>query len=205
ADVLPPERRTLWNPGIPGGIPARTTICATVNASTYGNGASDATAGIQAAIDACPAGQVVHLSAGDFLVDGTEPIVINKSVVLRGAGPSLTKLKKTSSLENPLILVGERWLQEAASVNLTANAPKGETTLQVASSSGFSVGQLVLVDELTDNSYVYWGKDAAVAPGGPGRGWFTRYDRPVGQMLEIASLTSTSVTFTTPLHIGFDT
>ena len=50
--VLPAERLTTWNPGIPGGIPARTTVCATINASTYGDGTQDASAGIQAAIDA---------------------------------------------------------------------------------------------------------------------------------------------------------
>src|SRR5713101_6543696 len=71
ADILPPERRTTWNPGIPGGIPTRTTVCATINASTYGNGSSDATAGIQSALDACPAGQVVQLSAGNFKITGT--------------------------------------------------------------------------------------------------------------------------------------
>src|SRR6185295_2548363 len=35
ADVIPPERLTNWNPGIPGGIPSYTTVCATVNASDY--------------------------------------------------------------------------------------------------------------------------------------------------------------------------
>jgi hypothetical protein len=209
--ILPTDRRTTWNPGIPGGIPARTTVCATINASSYGDGAQDASAGIQAAIDACPAGQVVQLSAGNFLVNGVSsggfdyPITIEKGIVLRGAGPTATRLRKTSSADNPLILIGQRWLEEAASVNLTANAAKGATSVQVTSAAGFSVGQLVLVDELTDNSYVYWGKDPAVAPGGPGRGWFTRYDRPVGQMLEVASISGNTVSFTTPLHIAFDT
>jgi hypothetical protein len=204
-DILPPERRTIWDPGIPGGVPGRTIVCASVDASTYGNGSSDATAGIQAAIDACPAGQVVQLSAGDFLVNGEYPITINKGIVLRGAGPTATKLRKTSSAANPLILIGERWPHEAASVDLTTNAAKGSTSVQVTSAAGLSVGQLVLVDEITDDSYIYWGKDPAVAPGGPGRGWFTRYDRPVGQMLEIAAINGNTVTCTTPLHIAFDT
>jgi len=204
ADILPPERRTTWNPGIPDGIPVRTMVCATVNASTYGNGTTDATSGIQAAINACPVGQVVQLSAGDFLVDGPQPIFINKGIVLRGAGPSATRLRKTSTVANPLVLVGERWPAEAASVNLTANAPKGATSVQVASSAGLSVGQLVLIDEITDQAYVYWGIDANVAPGAAGRGWFTRYDRPVGQMLEIASINGNTISFTTPLHIAFD-
>jgi hypothetical protein len=205
ADIMPTERRAAWNPGIPGGIPARTTVCATVEAKTYGNGAVDATAGIQAAIDACPAGQVVRLSAGDFLVNGAEPLTIARSVVLRGEGPLATKLTKTSAAANPVILVGRRWLEEAGSVALTADVAKGATAVQVANTAGFAPGQLVVLDETTDESYVYWGTEAAVAPGGEGRGWFTRYDRPVGQTLEVAAVRGATVQFTTPLHIGFDT
>ena len=203
AEILPPGRRTTWNPGIPGGIPARTTICATIQASTYGNGTIDATAGIQAAIDACPVGQVVLLSSGNFLVDGADPITIDKGIVLRGAGPASTRLRKLSSSANPLILVGQRWLQEAASVNLTANGAKGATAVQVASTAGFAAGQLVALSELTDPAYVYWGTNCP--PGDGCRGWFSRYDRPVGQVVEIASVSGSTLTFTTPLHIAFDT
>ena len=205
AAIIPAGRLTTWNPGIPGGIPARTTVCATVNASTYGNGTLNASAGIQAAIDACPAGQVLRLSAGTFLVNGAEPITINKGIVLRGAGPDATKLTKTTAAANPVIVIGERWVDEAASANLTANAPKGATSVQVSTTAGFSVGQLVLVDEKTDNSYVYWGADPASQPGGEARGWFTRYDRPIGQMVEIATISGNTVSFSTPLHIALDT
>src|SRR5713101_1081377 len=66
--ILPAARQAAWNPGIPGGVPSRTTTCATVNASTYGNGSNDATSGIQAVINACPAGQVVQFSAGTFKI-----------------------------------------------------------------------------------------------------------------------------------------
>jgi hypothetical protein len=205
ADVLPPERRTTWNPGIPGGVPNRTTVCATLDAADYGNGAQDATAAIQAAIDACPDNQVVLLSAGTFRVDGSEPITIDRSVVLRGAGPSATRLEKQSSATNPVILIGQRWRQEAGSANLIVDAPKGATSVQVTSAAGFAVGQLVVLDKLTDTSYVTWGTNPAAQPGGPARGWFTRYDRPVGQMLEIASINGNTLSFTTPLHIAFDT
>src|SRR5258705_780040 len=162
ADILPTGRRTTWSPGIPGGIPARTTVCATVNAAAYGNGSTDATAGIQAAIAGCPSGQVVQLSAGDFRVNGADPISVNKGVVLRGAGPLATRLKKDGGAANPLILIGERWPKEAKSVNLTANAPKGATSVQVSSAAGFSAGQLVLLDETTDSTYVYWGTEPEV-------------------------------------------
>ena len=92
---LGPDRRTTWNPGVAGGIPTRSTVCRNVDAATYGNGASDATAGIQAAIDACPAGQVVQLSAGTFTVNGGNYVLINKGITLRGAGPRQTTLQKT--------------------------------------------------------------------------------------------------------------
>jgi hypothetical protein len=57
---IPADRVTEWNPGIPGGIPARTRVCETVPASRFGDGAADAAQAIQRAIDACPVGQVVR-------------------------------------------------------------------------------------------------------------------------------------------------
>ena len=204
-EFMPAARRIAWDPGIPGGIPARADVCVTVSAASHGNGVSDATATIQAAIDACPDGQVVQLSAGEFRVDGEHPITIGKGVVLRGAGPTVTHLRKTSSTANPVILVGRRWLEEAGSTALRVDAPRGATSVQVSSPAGLVPGQLVVVDEVTDASYVYWGVDPAVAPGAPGRGWFTRYDRPIGQVLEIAAVRGNTVSFTTPLHMAFDT
>jgi len=121
ADVMPPERRTTWNPGIPGGIPARTTVCATVSAAAYGNGVMDATAGIQAAIDACPPDEVVRLSAGEFAVNGTDPIRINKGIVLRGAGASQTRLTKTTTTAE-----GEQTTAQIPQTLLTLSVSKEE-------------------------------------------------------------------------------
>ena len=101
--LIPSNRLTTWSPGIPGGIPARTTVCANVSAGTYGNGSADARAGIQAAIDACPVGQVVQLSAGDFKISGR--LEIAKSIVLRGMGPTQTKLKMPFGTQDNVITV----------------------------------------------------------------------------------------------------
>src|SRR4051812_14554550 len=96
-DIIPADRMTNWNPGLNsmGGVPNRTTIFATINAATYGNGASDATAGIQAKLDACPNGQVVQLSAGTFTIN-SDILFIRKSITLRGAGATLTILQRTN-------------------------------------------------------------------------------------------------------------
>ena len=65
-DIIPAGRRIDWtNVGVPGGIPNRPRICATIDAATYGNGSSDASAAINAAIQSCPADQVVYLRAGN--------------------------------------------------------------------------------------------------------------------------------------------
>ena len=86
--IIPSDRRITWegNVGIPGGVPNRTVISATITASTYGNGATDATDGIQTALDNCPASQVVFLSAGTFRINSI--LRIPDNVTLRGAGPS---------------------------------------------------------------------------------------------------------------------
>src|SRR4029077_4022513 len=77
--VIPADRRVWWAPGIPGGIPSVTTVCATIDAATYGNGTTDATSAIQSAIDACATG-VVHLPAGSYLI--TMALSMHSGVVL---------------------------------------------------------------------------------------------------------------------------
>ncbi len=202
-ELLPPERRTTWSPGIPGGIPARTTVCASIDATTFGNGARDAGEAIQAALEACPVGQVVRLSSGTFRVDRT--IFIRKGVVLRGAGPAATLLRMTSGYSGgPIVLVGAQFPDIASSTSLTSNAAKGARSVTVASTAGLAVGEIVVVDKLTDAAYVQWHPQNS-PPGSDSRGWFTRYDRPVAQIMEIESISGQTVTFTTPFHIEFDT
>jgi hypothetical protein len=71
-DLIAADRITAWNPeilsdgqlGLPlgaDGLPERTTVCATLSPG----------ANIQAAIDSCPAGQVVQLNPGTFSVSST--------------------------------------------------------------------------------------------------------------------------------------
>ena len=70
-----------------GGIPHRTTVCATVNPTGRipPTSADDAVA-INNAIAACAAGDVVQLAAGTFQIAQSEYIALNKGVTLRGTG-----------------------------------------------------------------------------------------------------------------------
>src|SRR2546430_16127676 len=79
--ILDPSRAIDWrNVGIPGGIPNRTTICASLNAGATA-------AQINSAIASCPSGQVVFLSAGVFNLSAGIDFGGKSNVTLRGAGP----------------------------------------------------------------------------------------------------------------------
>ncbi len=154
-----------------GGIPHRTTQCgATINPR---GGGQDDTANIQAAINACPAGQVVQLSAGTFTIAEGNYVLLNKGITLRGAGPGSTILSRptggcpppaghgatmncssggTSPSEMIHISPVGRFVGNSqTSCALTSDATAGSTSVSVSSScaSNFAVGQFVLLDELS--------------------------------------------------------
>lgn len=87
--IIDPSRAINWsNAGIPGGIPNRTVICATLNP-----GATSAK--IDAAIASCPANGVVYLNAGTYSIASGISFNGTSNVTLRGAGPEKTILDFT--------------------------------------------------------------------------------------------------------------
>src|SRR5205809_2033485 len=82
--IIDPSRAVDWSQaGIPGGIPNRTTICATLNPGATA-------AQINSALAACPSGQVVFLNAGTYNLSGALSFSGHSNVTLRGAGPDRT-------------------------------------------------------------------------------------------------------------------
>ena len=110
-DLIPTDRRTTWNPGIPGGIPKVTTTFATINAATYGTGVTDAQAVINKAIAAAGAvatennRQIVFLPKGTYRITGAIGL-FSSNVVLRGAGPDKTRIRLDSSTPTSVIQFG---------------------------------------------------------------------------------------------------
>jgi hypothetical protein len=158
--ILPPDRDASANWKMAGmlstgGIPNRTKVCATV--SPKGSGADDTT-NIQNAVNACPLGQVVSLSAGTFTIAEGNYVLLNKGVSLRGAGPGSTILTRTGGATlnsynpgnnpSPMIILGPmRYNNNETATTFTADGAQGAYSVQVASTAGFSVGQIVLLDE----------------------------------------------------------
>jgi len=147
-------------------------------------GTADDSALINAQIARCPAGSVIQLGAGTFLMGKGQYIAINKSVVLRGAAAGSTILKNplnvfaTQKLQQaadptPLVIIGPgRWVnpdgdarcqgptayQPAHMQLLSTDAVKGSSSVSVAKGGIFSAGQMVLVDE---TSGAGWQPDVA--------------------------------------------
>jgi GH18 family chitinase len=223
------SRTTTWAPGISGGVPNRTTICATLSPAV---GGADDGAAISAAIASCPDNEVVMLNPGTYTIKGTNNIIWGKSnVVLRGSGgpgvaPSLqTRLMGDPSLVGPVVNMGiGLWPHPlTTSANLTADAMQGANSVTVDSTTGFNKGDLVILDIVVDPAddtgawiinaptggtglvYPYAEYNPTNSPAGSdSRGWFSRMNRPVSQIMEIQSIAGNTVTFTTTFHMTFD-
>jgi hypothetical protein len=157
---LPPDRDASANWQMAGmlsagGIPNRTTVCATVK--PRGSGLDDST-NINNAINACPAGQVVSLAAGTFTIAEGNYVLIDNGISLRGAGPGTTILTRTGgavlgsytpgSNPSPMIILGPmEYNNTQTATTLTADGEAAAYSVQVASAAGFSVGQIVMIDE----------------------------------------------------------
>jgi hypothetical protein len=90
--IIPPDRNFPWNPGMMSrggpsgaGIPTNRTQCGAVLSPSGG----DDSAATQAAVNACPAGQMIMLGPGTFIINRF--ILINKGITLRGAGPGVRR------------------------------------------------------------------------------------------------------------------
>ena len=149
-----------------GGIPNRSVQCGST-ISPLGSGRDD-TSNIQNAIDKCPAGDVVLLSAGTFTIGDGNFILINKGITLRGAGAGSTILTRTNGAElgsynpgsnpSPMIILGPEQYNNnySETTALTSEGKQGSYSIQAASATGFSAGQFVLIDEAMGGS---WQKD----------------------------------------------
>jgi hypothetical protein len=231
-DLVPAMGLTTWAPGVRG-IPSRTTVCASLEASRFGNGLSEASDAIQAAVDTCPAGQVVQLSAGKFRVN--DYILINKGITLRGAGLRVTTLEKTNQgaeQEGILVVGASRWpkIDDTTAVNLTADAVQGAMSVTVASATGFAPGQFVKLDEddyttatwmalpprldgsapqILATDRIVWPIHNPSQPGDlslpGGLSWHSRPGRPLAEIKEVTAVSGNTITFSTPVHALYTT
>jgi hypothetical protein len=156
--LVPDDYSTNYDEAGAGEIPARLTPCTTIEAATYGNGTLEASAGIQAALNACTAGQHVKLGSGVFRTD--DDVSIPSNVTLRGSGwykDGGTILYKSNSIgrapplpateAETIVTIGNgATTQDSTAVSLTVDGDKGDTSVTVTDATGFAAGQIVKID-----------------------------------------------------------
>jgi hypothetical protein len=120
--------------------------------------------------------------------------------------PTATQLIKADRTSNPsyaILYIGNDPTYFSASINLAADAPQGSNSVTLVSNPGIQVGQIVFIDEITDNDPdVTWGPSFG-PPGDGSRRWFVRQDRSLNQMMEVTQVNGNTITFATPLHHSF--
>jgi Pectate lyase superfamily protein len=169
--------------------------------------------------------------AGVTILKKTNGARERTSQVVAGTNGILTPVYPGSYTHDaqPILIVGpSRWPgpDKSTSQNLTADGQPGAFSVTVAYGSVFSAGQFVLLDELSGASWqptpagfpsaaqvwrgdhVAWNRHNPLQPGDDppaAMSWFSRPDRPTCEIKEIASVSGNTVTFTSPLSIGYRT
>jgi hypothetical protein len=198
------------NAGYGGGGVALPTVAA---AETLGPSGSDDSAAIQAAIDRVSARPLVNgfrgavvLRAGSYNVSRTLSIGAS-GVVLRGAGSgtSGTLITLTGS---PFRFLEMKGSGSAATTGSTADitdafVPVGARTISVSGTSGFAVGDTVIVQRpVTQNWVHFMGMDTLVRNGQP-QTWIA-VGTLIGTDRVITAISGNQVTLDVPLTDSFD-
>jgi hypothetical protein len=212
--LIPASRVTTWQPGLTynGGIPNRTEIYKTISPK---GGDLDDTADIQMALNGCPPEHVVQLTAGTFNINGHGLYFSTTNCTLRGAGPGsfsdgtggtrLIKADRNTNRSYGVLYVLPRGVAFGRSINLAEDAAQGSNSLDLVSNPGIRVGEIVYIDENTDDDpEVFWGPSHN-PPGGGSRRWFIRQDRSLAQIMEVTAVNGNTISFNTPFHTTFKT
>lgn len=173
--VVPAGRKTVWNPGIPGGVPADNSASspATVWLPTgnpyggysvnpaLGNNSSAAFAAINAAITSAAAvasygaRKIVFLAPGTYRCSGD--FVCRSYVTLRGSvnanGQPTTIIDRYSgNASNSAFSMWGGSSTWGTPTNVTVAATKGSATITVASATGIAVGDIITIDQTSAGS-----------------------------------------------------
>jgi hypothetical protein len=184
--VIPEGRIIDWShAGVPGGIPLRTDICATIDASLYGNGTANAAPAINAAIDGCAENKVVSLPAGTYFLGEPIDLKTKRQITLRGAGMGKTLLKPADGIA-AAILTGQA--NQSSERTILGGSDKGSTSITVSDATGITPGTMLDIYESNDPDF-YWSRGGAVDH--------------IGQFVMVTGVTGTTVEIEDPLVWGF--
>lgn len=138
-----PATGTWQAAGVTGGIPTRETIYVTITST---GDSTDRTSAINSELSSCTNGQTVLLGPGTFRINGTINIPFGKQITLRGSVDS-NGVPTTILDARAEEAISTTWF-DFSSGNTTvtpSTLTKGATTITVASTAGFSPGELIRI------------------------------------------------------------
>jgi len=201
-DVIPADRQVSWNlagvvqPDGTKGIPHRTSICMTIDPK-YGDETTDATEAIQNAIASCPDNQVVYIGPGTYRL--SKNILVNRPVVLRGAGPASTTLKLADTILISPFGTGDGGTLTVA--NWTGGLEKGSNIITLSDTTGLTVGKEIVLDQTNDPELVFpvgeYGYQIAYRNG---TSFYGGIDRAAPQVNKVVAISGNTVTLEIPVY-----
>jgi hypothetical protein len=186
--ILSSSQAINWsNTGV-GGIPARTTNCASLTSSAT-------VTQINSALASCTSGETVYLAAGTYSIAGT--INVPSNVTLRGAGANLTVLNATGTNGGDVVSLGSGSVSYNP-VRITGGAGAGSTSIVLASASGVSAGSYLAIAETNNSSFVS-------VSGSEGSctwcdGWTSTGSLARGQIVAVTGVSGNTVTIAPGLY-----
>jgi Pectate lyase superfamily protein len=208
AGVFPNGRTINWAPGLEyrNGIPNRTGLI-NVKLAPYnaaGDGVTDDTLAIQAAINAAQANQVVYLPASTYLISGTLNIS-TANTSLRGDGPASTIIHLSDNVGVRGINISyHSWSPRVA---ITSSCTKGATQITLATATAVQVGDIVVISQVNPSFVDTQGDSGqpitwAGAPGADGRG--NDFTRVMTQVDLVTAINGDTLTLERPIYLTFD-
>ncbi len=188
AQVIPASRTVSYaRVGYNG--PQRPNPTTVINITTHGaatNNTGNCVTAWNAAITALGSNPgVIFFPTGTFRFTG--PITVPEGVIIRGNGSNNTTLSFDLGTNGATsITVGGS--AAGTYIPLTGGYNKGSTTVSVAATTGYSIGDWVVIRQTN-----IWDTNPATV-------WAPK---SLGQMLQVVSMTATTLTFSEPLTVNF--
>ncbi|HTF61287.1 MAG TPA: glycosyl hydrolase family 28-related protein [Edaphobacter sp.] len=185
--VLNSSQAINWSNSGVGGIPARTTNCASLTSSAT-------VSQINSALAACPSGQTVSLAAGTYSISGS--IKVPSNVTLRGAGANSTILNAKGSGGN-VINLGTGSVNYNP-VSITGGATSGSTSLSLSNPSAVKAGTYLVIAETNNSSFV--SANGSEGPCNWCDGWTSNGSLARGQIVAVTAVSGSTVTISPGLY-----
>lgn len=200
--ILPSGTGIDWSQaGIQGGIPdalwTQSGSTLQASASPCNNGSGDCTTTIQNALNSCGTNHFVLLSTGTFKYT---TLTIPSNCVLRGTtgSPTTPTVLNCVGTGFSCVAYGSATAPSTGTTTaISSGAGQGSTSIVVASASNISVGKLLFINQVDPSFVTEVGTEGTCtwcAAGFPGSS---------GQIVEVLTVTGTTVTFRPPLYYTY--